>query len=149
MPTPCLEVEHLTPTDLGRILWKENFRSVAHRYPDSDELPGEDIRDLPEEVADITPAGYVSYEHRANLYNSSATFTRKPGLLFKAIDCLDYQSCECDDWRDTQAHKILERLRAIACDKAEGYDSAPWGIDTDMIGSSGNAVLISDIVTHA
>jgi hypothetical protein len=51
--------------------------------------------------------------------------------VFKAIDCLDYQSCEHDGWHTSNAWRVLESLRELVCQHVDGYDGAPWGFDPD------------------
>jgi hypothetical protein len=52
-----------------------------------------------------------------------------PVELLKAVDCLEYQSCEHEGWNKSEAKKECERLRAIATRNLPGYNEAPWGID--------------------
>jgi hypothetical protein len=61
-----------------------------------------------------------------------AYFTVKPLApveMLKAIDCLEYQLAEPDDWQNTLAMQLLRRLRAIAVTNLPGYRAAPWSID--------------------
>ena len=97
--------------ELGRMLWRENVRSVVHRYG---------LAGTPEEA---------SYEADVAAYR----FRRYPGIspvaVAKAVHCYAYQSCEHPEWDASQAHRVAERLRdAVLCGMA-GYDAAPWGFD--------------------
>jgi hypothetical protein len=93
--------------DLGRTLWLENLRSVAARYPNdaSGDRPGPcDLRD--EEIE-----GY--------------TFSPVPGTpdavtTLTLIRCLEYQSCETDDWQQTEAYAILQALTQDCIRKIPG-----------------------------
>jgi len=78
------------------------------------------------------------YKHRSDV--SQEPFTGKVVLDLKAapvsvlqalklIDCLAYQSCECDNWEKTQAFKLLNKLRGILIPALPGYDNEKWGLD--------------------
>jgi hypothetical protein len=99
-----------TPDDLqelAALFAAENARSVQHRYRQ------------PTEAVEIPSALIARY-----LLQPIAA-----AALLKAIDCLDYQSCETDDWERTPAYRHLSRLESIAKRALPGYESAPWGID--------------------
>lgn len=123
--------EYYTFSQLGQILVNENVASVSHRYsepgrivyygaemaatmddldPDQGELPG------PNDAYYMAPYVYSDPGHILS-----------PGEVFKAINCLDYQSCEHDGWQTSEAYKFLETLRDSACRKVDGYEAAPWG----------------------
>ena len=89
---------------IGRILWRENIVSVKHRYPQDD---------TPLELADTYR--FVPLDQPAV-------------TVMKLINCLDYQSCEHDEWEASTAKQILERTYRILTYKLPGYDDAPWGI---------------------
>lgn len=95
------------------LLYQENIRSVRARYPDDkwSDLPGPTIKPLhivvsPEEA------------YRMRLLPAVA--------LLKLCDCLDYQSCETDDWHQTPAFELLDLIRRAAIHALPGYDKAPW-----------------------
>ena len=90
------------PQKTGEMLWQENARSVAHRYHEAPNPTPYRYRIVP--LAQITPVA-----------------------VLKSIDCLDYQSCETDDWTETPASRLLQRVRAVAIRRLPGYESAPWG----------------------
>ena len=98
----------------------ENIRSVAARYPnDKDgERPGPTLKD-----AQIVEAAKLWAEHYVT--------TRRPGSatiaqIAKASDCLAYQSCETDDWEDTQAHQQLDWIDGHLLRQLPGYEAAAW-----------------------
>lgn len=98
--------EYYTLSQLGQILVNENVASVTDRYPDTD-------------------AYYVMpYVHTDHGYVLS------PGEVFAAIDCLDYQSCEHDGWRKSEAFAFLGALRDKVCRSVDGYEGAPWEFDS-------------------
>lgn len=96
------------------VLYRENVRSCFVRYPreDLDSLPGE--FEKPDTVTvthgDIVRAAY-----------------RLPAVsILKMCDCLEYQSCESDNWRETVAYRLLNSIRRAAIRELVGYDDAPW-----------------------
>ena len=102
---------------MGRVLWMENVRSVEYRYPDShDDLPGP-----------IPPEGITLREIAENYrYDSTyAPYLNAVGVI-KAAKCLDYQSCETNDWATTPAKKLLTRIVESVYHKLPGYDDAAW-----------------------
>lgn len=103
-------------TYYANILYCENIRSVQSRYPDDsfDDLPG--LIQKPEmlEVTHQDIAWQAVYGHL------------KAVDILKMCDCLEYQSCETDDYRSTLAFKLLDRIRGAAIHDLPGYDSAPW-----------------------
>jgi hypothetical protein len=78
----------------GKVLWRENVKSVAYRY----QLATRD----PKELAD--------YERDVAAYEYEPCEAIAPAVV-DAIDCLDYQSCEHDEWQSSAAFDLLERLR--------------------------------------
>jgi hypothetical protein len=97
-----VNVTRFNATNTGQILWDENARSVNYRYKEND------------------PAPRYSFTFRLS-------FT-PPVQIIKAAHCLDYQSCETDDWETTLAYKILQTIISAACHNLPGYDDAYWGI---------------------
>jgi hypothetical protein len=89
------------------ILAAENVRSVCHRYQD----------DRAENYL-----GFVSGR------GVKPHVVVDPVTIIKLADCLDYQSCETDDWKETTAYRILQGIRSAAIRSLPGYDAAPWGI---------------------
>lgn len=95
--------------------WKvENIRSVSARYPQDtwETLPGPIVKDL---------ALLVTDRDFAELSNTN------PVTILKLCDCLEYQSCETEDWEETPAHELLQRIRKAAIRTLPGYEDAPWG----------------------
>lgn len=73
---------------VAEILYNENVRSVNHRYNDSE--------------------GNESYEFE---YVPRARQKYNVAEIAGALDCLEYQSCESDDYRQTQAFDIITMMR--------------------------------------
>lgn len=98
--------------EIGQMLLSENVKSVAYRYPDTEEseLPG--------------PVGYSEiYRH-----NPRATWLNlNPVQVLKSCDCLAYQSCEHPEWETSKAYHYLETLKSAAYHRMPEYESAKWG----------------------
>ena len=92
---------------LFRILADENARSVNHRYSHHE----------PQDAPEYS----TSLMMRAQVLD--------PVVILKARSCYEYQSCETDDYYETEAAKINARVQAAAIAKLPGYEEAPWGID--------------------
>ncbi len=92
-------------TKLGRLLLAENVRSVAHRY-------GE----LPE-------------TSRATEYVFKRQYkTLKPVALIKLCEGLEYQSCETEDYYQTDAWVKLKWIYSSFISLLPGYEEAAWSI---------------------
>lgn len=94
---------------LAAILKAENMRSLEARYAGE---PAYTRADAPKATPDLVRAAAVFL----------------PGVVFKLAHCLDYQSCETSDWRQTVAYQVLETIKDTAARKTEGYEQAPWGL---------------------
>lgn len=98
----------------ANMLRDENIKSVCFRYnetPDSDNLPG------PNHRGEITPEDFMR--------NAWSDFD--PAQVFKSIHCLNYQSCEHEDWEDSEAFALLTYLKDQAGRAQVGYEDAEWG----------------------
>lgn len=98
-----------TADRVGQMLLDANAASVNHRY-DEDEL-------------------YV-YSYRAPQY------TWSPVEVLKAIHCYQYQACEPDDWKSSEANAFCDYLTHHVINKMAGYDAAPWAITTSSTPAS-------------
>jgi hypothetical protein len=85
----------------AELLLAENVKSVNYRYRDN-------------EVMSIT------YDRGAPILTAIQAI--------KAAQCLRYQSCECDDFEESIAFKLIEAIISDAIPRLEGYESAQWGI---------------------
>jgi hypothetical protein len=85
----------------AELLLAENVKSVNYRYRDN-------------EVMSIT------YDFAAPILTAIQAI--------KAVQCLRYQSCECDDFEESIAFKLIEAIIADAIPRLEGYESAQWAI---------------------
>ena len=102
-------------TAAGRMLWLENLKSVAARYPSdgSGQRPG---------PCDLTDEEMASYEFK------QLPGTPGPVIVLQAIKGLEYQSCEHDDWESSEAKAFLDALRDACIRVLPGMDAAPWEI---------------------
>lgn len=100
--------------EIGRMLWEENVKSVAHRYPNDtpDTLPG------PVPAAD--PEAYRWKRPRPRAL--------EPVEALKAIACYEYQSSEHPEWEASEARAFCEALRHAAIAALEGYEDAEWSL---------------------
>ena len=85
----------------GQILVDENYRSVNHRYSEND--PPHEYR-------------------RAAVRNLSML------EIIKLCNSYSYQSCETNDWGQTEAYAIVDSLRERAIRRLPGYEDANWSI---------------------
>ena len=85
----------------AELLLAENVKSVNYRYRDN-------------EVMSIT------YDRGAPILTAIQAI--------KAAQCLRYQSCECDDFEESIAFKLIEAIIADAIPRLDGYESAQWAI---------------------
>jgi hypothetical protein len=96
------------PERLGQLLLDANIASVNYRYAHKPEAQSE-------------PEKFVWRPSRARELTAVEAI--------KALQCLDYQSCEVQDWRASREAKIISALKSVAISELPGYDTAPWSID--------------------
>lgn len=100
-------MQGLTPETadaVGRMLWRENHRSVNYRYSERTRTPRYTFESLP--VARIDVA-----------------------RVAKAIDGYVYQSCEHPGWRASEASRFCDALREVLARRIPGYEAAGWAIN--------------------
>ena len=99
----------------GAMLWAENVRSVAHRYPNTpNDLPGPSDGD------------YNYGAHRITWSLQLASQRDLPLQVFRALSEYEYQSCEHAEWSSSAAHDLCQRLIGWLTTRMPGYDAAPW-----------------------
>jgi hypothetical protein len=109
--TDRIDVTAHNAEEVGRILMDENVRSVGHRYNDR--------------IDNDEKSAGAAYKFK----RFSTPLTAVEAI--KACHCLDYQSCETENWEGTIAWRILQAVLSAATHKLPGYDKAPWGVDSD------------------
>jgi hypothetical protein len=77
-------------TKLGKLLLRENERSVQYRYPNDSNA------DLPGRIGE-----------RARNYKFKRD--ERPNVRMEC-ECYDYQACETDDYEETVAHRIIQAV---------------------------------------
>ena len=106
------------PHTAGQLLLDANNASVRARYRDAD-------------TAGMIVAERFTFDpfadHRAPRLPLNAV------EVLKACDCLEYQSCEVDEWERTPAARLLDSIRAAAISALPGYDAAPWVLNGQAV----------------
>ncbi len=113
-----------TAKSVAKGLARENIRSVAHRYPNDKDgnRPGPCLLDAEiVEAAAIYAAHFVVYPQGLS-----------PVQVLKLVSGLEYQSCETDDWKYTDACLQLTWIRDAAIRRLSGYDAAEWSFDQPL-----------------
>lgn len=98
-------VSVMSAQELGQQLLDANVRSVNYRYNDKS-------------VAE-------KYVHKVNLTLIS------PLQVLKALDGLEYQCCEPNDYDGSECDQIINALRRAAIRCLPGYEQAEWTIDEE------------------
>lgn len=88
------------PRRIASVLYAENVRSVNARYNDAAPAHGHEYR--------------IELSHLSHI-----------GAI-KACHGLAYQSCETDDWGDTEAYAILQAIEGWAVRQLPEYADAEW-----------------------
>ena len=101
-----VEISVPNATRIGRDLLAENNRSIHARYGD-------------DESAHVN-----SYAYSAN-----PKFEKLDAAdIIQACDCFDYQACETDDYKESLAYLIVDRIRSAAVrELTQGCST--WHID--------------------
>ena len=98
----------------GQLLWNENIRSVEGRYPDCVGKP----ENMPGPVDEV-----FIYAHSRDW-----TGNLEPVQVLKACNCYEYQSCEHEGWKTSEARAFIEALRSEAIRALPGYETAQWEV---------------------
>jgi hypothetical protein len=108
-----LEGDHEQAAEVANMLWRENIKSVSHRYPNesSSTLPGPINTDWTVEAADFR----------------FASLTPDPVQVLKSIACYEYQTCEHPEFEQSEAYAFVKALESAAIGALPGYDDAEWG----------------------
>ncbi len=98
--------------EVANMLWRENIKSVSHRYP------GESSATLPGPVGE-------DFVIEADAFPAFSHFD--PLQVLQSIACFSYQTCEHDEWEDSEAFAFCEALKSAAIHALPGYDKTVWG----------------------
>jgi hypothetical protein len=94
---------------IGRILLRENERSVAHRYGRTRPLPGT-----------------IGQEASSYTFRHWGLGPLQAISILKACDCYDYQACETGEvYYQSVAFAIISAIRSAAIHALPGYDATP------------------------
>ena len=107
----------LTPDEVGKELWRENYRSVNYRYNEKSRIP----------------RGYTCM-HTGEILD----FILDRFVLYKLTACYCYQTCEHPTWEQSKSYKWIMALEDYVR-KSSGlteeelvhssrWKDAPWGI---------------------
>ena len=96
------------------MLVAENLRSVRFRY--------EDVKDDLEGLPGPIERDFI------RAYTFERTQDMATVAILKALDCYEYQSCETDDWPQSEAFAFCDSLGGSLVHRLPGYDDAPWEI---------------------
>lgn len=117
--------EALTPSQFGQLLLNENVRSVEGRYPDTSaeagDLPGPDAYYwLPYVFEPLVPETVCTGRLVRVGLGPVLTYAQ----LVNALRGYCYQSCESEDWLQTEAHAIITTLREKLLAHLRGVEQA-------------------------
>ena len=102
--------------------------------PDGQILSFKDANDLQIMAEIMLKENYrsVNYRSRENEGSHQIKFEFEykytPIQIVKACQCFDYQCCETDDWKESNAYRINSWLMSSAISELPGYDQAEWGM---------------------
>lgn len=104
----------ITPDDLGRLLMVENIASVRQLYPTLDDTPEGIEYDL----------RVSSYTYRPVPLDTSDLGAHWAVAGLRALRSYDYQSCEHDGWKTSDARAWIEAIQTRLFAHIPGYDQA-------------------------
>jgi len=105
-----------TATKIGKMLLAENERSVGYRYNEDnpDDMPG--------------TIGQTSRNYKYRYFRLPAEQIKKCVWVLHGCSCFDYQACETPDYEQSEACKLIDKIRRAAIRALPHYDNAPWEI---------------------
>jgi hypothetical protein len=107
-------------SEVGQMLWRENFRSVNYRYNERKSTPPYSYQ---------TPEQFIiTSHHRGDTRYLELQQYLNPGLLAKQLHCYNYQSCEHEVYSKSRARSVVLSLGYAVSSSVEGYDAAEWGV---------------------
>ena len=97
-----LEPSEKDLTTLGQMLVDENYKSINCRYEEKTE---------------------------ARTFKFKKTKLYSPIQIWVFIDCYEYQTCEHEGWKTSDAKKFLDKIREEIIAFSEEADKAMWVLD--------------------
>ena len=107
----CLDPE--SQDAVGRMLLAENIRSVAYRYPR--DVPGERPGPVPNPEPDL-------FQFRSPKRRPT------PVEALRLLGCYEYQSCEREDWEQSEAWRFCRAAQEHLITTLPGYEDAAWEV---------------------
>lgn len=112
----------------GRMLWAENLKSVAYRYPtDKDgERPGpDDFKD-----SDVLTYTYAEPRRLPASEYGAAFDPDDEGAVVIQVECYEYQSCEHPGYAASPARALATLLGVtlVSNGSSGAASNAPWGV---------------------
>jgi hypothetical protein len=130
-PTSDAHSETIPPSVLGQRLTDTNLESIQARYPDTIEDP--EGTPGPCERYWEQPYVFTPIDTGRQVYSIAAGLK----LAVEPVACTaeaaahighyEYQACEHDGWRESDAFAFCEALRERLLDKLPGAENASWG----------------------
>ena len=109
LKTRMVESDKLA-THFANALLAENYKSVAYRYDKQENYPPEEFDSVTVTLGEVLRANQI------------------PAInILTAVECLEYQSCECPNWDDTYAKRICDAIRSLAIRRLPGKSTTNWG----------------------
>lgn len=99
-----------TPVEACNMLLAENMRSVNYRYRENDRAP------------------FISQAE----YDNMMWPTFDPLRVLKTIRCIEYQSCETEDYRTTAAYRLLIQIQCAAVGDVLDRQNVEYGTPEPM-----------------
>jgi len=92
--------------EIAELLYNENVASLQARYHDEEH----DLIAVNEQYDPIV----------TNVFH-----------MAKLVNCYMYQSCEHEEWHESEARVICETIKSLLLTKHPDYDQAPWGFERE------------------
>lgn len=127
------------PGTLGQMLVDECVRSVSARYPgddiDAGELPGP----VRERAYYLQPYVFEPIDTGRQVYSIGAGLqlavqpVANTATVAAQLGHYEYQACESDDWRDTEARAFVDAMRERLLGTLPGAEQASWGFSREGV----------------
>lgn len=117
------EVKRGEVARIAHVLAQQNIDSVIARYPDSKDgqRPGPCFVEgagNDQAIIDLSVLWAMHY--------ASKKVAASPIEIIKLAQCLDYQSCETEDYASCNAAKLIQQIIYAQTRKLKGYEEAHW-----------------------